>query len=249
MNRSKKTKKSETVLTSAVKKQLARKVFPVHRLDHRTSGAILFAFDSTTSGELHQALASGTKEYIALLRGPWRHENTTVIIDNPLRDYNTDTMKRAVTNFTMLATQDNATLVLVRPLTGRTHQIRRHASRCLGQPVIGDTQHGNSQTNRWWRTERNLDRLALHSLSISLSMNDTITNVTAPLPPELIQVLEKESLWNKAVEVEPRLLLEPIDILGGTHGRHYRKRKDRMERAFERHDSSLSASSGKNVVL
>jgi len=233
MNRSKNTKRSEFVLTSAVKKQLARKVFPVHRLDHRTSGAILFAFDSKTCGELHESLSQGTKEYIALLRGPWRYSKGTVIVDKPLMDANANTTKTAITNFTMLATQDNATLVLCRPVTGRTHQIRRHA-REMGQPVIGDTQHGNSKVNRWWREHRNLKRLALHSLSISLDDDDVIV---APLSPELKEVLEKEPLWSEAIVKEPRLLLEPVDERGGTHGRHYRKRKERMERAFKEHDT------------
>lgn len=228
MNRSKNTKRSEFVLTSAVKKQLARKVFPVHRLDHRTSGAILFAFDSQTCGELHESLLQGTKEYIALLRGPWRQVNDTVIVDKALRDYNTNITKSAVTKFSLLATQDNAALVLCEPMTGRTHQIRRHAARQLQQPIIGDTQHGNSQGNRWWRTNRNLNRLALHSLSISLNDKDVIV---APLPLELKQVLEKEPLWKDAIAKEPRLLLEPVDERGGTHGRHYRKR--RQKRSFE----------------
>lgn len=43
VHRSKSTPKHKQVLTTAVKRQLSRKAFPVHRLDHRTSGAILFA--------------------------------------------------------------------------------------------------------------------------------------------------------------------------------------------------------------
>lgn len=227
-------------LKSAVQKQLARKVWPVHRLDHRTSGATLFAFDASTCGQLHQQLSGGTKEYIALLRGPWKHDNFTVLVDSPLRDYKTGTQKTAVSKFSLLATQDNATLVLVEIQTGRHHQIRRHASRELGQPVIGDTQHGDSKVNRWWRENRGLNRLALHSLCISL--NDNV--IVAPLSPELRRVLEQEPLWQEAIVKEPRLLLDPVDERGGTHGRHYRKRKERMEKAFDVHDSSAV---GKNL--
>ena len=232
MNRSKNTKRSETVLTSAVKKQLARKVFPVHRLDHRTSGAILFAFDSNTCAELHESLSRGTKEYIVLLRGPWKHDQDTVVVDKSLCDTNTNITKTAFTKFTVLATQDNATLALCQPMTGRTHQIRRHA-RELGQPILGDTQHGNSQVNRWWRTNRNLNRLALHSLSISMDGGNVIV---APLSPELRKVLEKEPLWSDAVVKEPRLLMEPVDERGGTHGRHYRKRKEIVQTCVEEQD-------------
>lgn len=254
MTRSKSTKCSERVLTSSVKKQLARKVYPVHRLDHRTSGATLFAFDSKTCGELHQALSNSQKEYIALLKGPWRHANTTIIVDTPLRDYNTNTLKPAVTNFTLLASQDNACLVLACPSTGRRHQIRRHAAQTLHQPIIGDSQHGNSKTNRKWRTERRLDRLALHALSISSleygNDNATTTSITAPLSLELKEVLEKEPLWIEATIKEPRLLLEQVDVKGGTHGRNYRKRKQierDLEESEDPKDDDNVNDSGKSV--
>jgi tRNA pseudouridine65 synthase len=240
MNRSKNSKRSEFVLTTLVKRQLARKIFPVHPLDHRTSGAILFAFDSETCGRLHQALSKGTKQYIALLRGPWQHANDSVSINRPLKDANTNITKTAITHFTLLATRENATLVKCEIETGRFHQIRRHAAKDLGQPVRGDTQHGNSQHNRWWRTRRKLNRLALHSLSITLGEKV----IVAPLPPDFRSVLEKEPLWQIAINKEPRLLLEPIDEQGGTFGRHYRQR--------QKHDAkpnkSTSSESSKRVV-
>ena len=95
------TPKRQFVVSTLLKRQLARKVFPVHRLDHRTSGALLFAFDSKTCGLLHSALRSAgdgdddddddefegnentatettssetksEKTYIALVRGDWK---------------------------------------------------------------------------------------------------------------------------------------------------------------------------------
>lgn len=227
-------------LTSTVKKQLARKVFPVHRLDHRTSGALLFAFNANTCGKLQEKLSQGTKEYIALLRGPWKHVNETVLVTTPLRDIKTNVTKSAVSKFTRLASQANATLVLCEIETGRYHQIRRHAARSLGQPVIGDTQHGDTRVNRWFRQHCGLNRLALHSLSIQLDKDQVMV---APLSPELKKVLENEPLWKQAVVKEPRLLLEPVDVRGGTHGRHYRKRKERMEQAFQAYDAGSYAKS------
>ena len=244
MHRSKNTPKHKPVLTTSLKRQLARKVFPIHRLDHRTSGATLFAFDSITAGRLHDcAIRKGRKQYLALLRGSWRvpsednddnndgnmidseqddysvphrqlvsnHENATItilnetslIVDKSLRV--DDVMKAARTKFTLLAeatitTIDNnsddgstpssratatdtataissmaatdavsCSLVLCELLdSGRTHQIRRHAY-ALGQPVIGDSQHGDSKVNRFWRTNYGLNRLALHCWNIEWS--------------------------------------------------------------------------------
>ena len=71
VHRSKGTSPRTFVLSTLLKRQLSRKVFPVHRLDHRTSGAILFAFDSDSAGKIHGSLRSddATKQYVALLRG------------------------------------------------------------------------------------------------------------------------------------------------------------------------------------
>lgn len=239
--------KRVSTLKSRLRRQLDRKVFPVHRLDHRTSGLILFAFDSDTCSTLHKALTAEqtTKEYIALLRGEWWHESRVVLVDQPLLMGDGFT-KDAVTKFTLLASQTStstsdedcttmaASLVLCQPLTGRTHQIRRHASRYLGQPILGDTQHGDSRVNRWWRQKKGLDRLALHALSIQ---GDGLSCV-APITSELRNVLQSErGLWDEAVSQEPRLLLDDADELGGTHGRFYRNRTNIQNVSLEGKES------------
>ena len=237
------------VLSTLLKRQLSRKVYPVHRLDHRTSGAILFAFDSDTCGKLHGSLASAnaSKQYIALVRGDFQiNHGNKVSVDKPLNIQGE--LKDARTDFTLLASVSgndikrdepdsspcdyfpSCSLVLCEPKTGRTHQIRRHA-RSLGHPVLGDTQHGDSKVNRWWRTHRALDRLALHCICLDLpsingSENDGIKCV-APLSPELFALLHREdmkSLFEQATEKDPRLTYKPIDIRGGSYGRHYKRR-------------------------
>jgi len=220
------SRRSEVTLRSMLKRQLARKVFPVHRLDHRTSGAILFAFDSETCGAIHERLVNGQKDYIALVRGEWKYEEQPVVMDDPL---NVDgIMKDAVTEFTLIARSNYqdmpCSLLLCQPKTGRTHQIRRHAHR-LGHPIIGDTQHGDSRVNRQWRAERGLNRLALHCMTIQLQ-NDEIP-YTAPVSNEFRAALEQdEIMWQTIISSDPRFLLNPIDEKGGSFGRHYRERLD-----------------------
>jgi tRNA pseudouridine65 synthase len=253
------TSRRQLVLSTLLKRQLARKVFPVHRLDHRTSGAILFSFDSATCGLLQKALTgdgtevndasdgdgiSREKNYIALVRGDWKRkfaEDEVVTVDRPLNV--TGMMKDASTEFRLLASSPGdedegpyspsaCSLVLCTPKTGRTHQIRRHAY-SLGFSIIGDTQHGDSKINRWWRENRDLDRLFLHCLSLSLPPLSTFdetkskepVNCVAPLPAELVLVLEREDmkdLWKIAKKKDPRLLLEVFDDRGGTYGRNFR---------------------------
>ena len=256
------TPKHTSVLTSRVKKQLARKVFPVHRLDHRTSGAMLFAFDSETAGILHEAaIRKGQKQYIALVRGVWSPSGdfckslseyepieksdaesaesesspsttpSVVYVDKPLEVKGIT--KEAVTKFTLLGTtagndeaNERCSLVLCEPLTGRTHQIRRHAF-AMGHPIIGDSQHGDNAFNRWWRKHKSFNRLGLHCWKLEFDYQGDHHECLAPLPTKFRAVLEDQLplLWEASVDKEPQLGLDPVDKVDGTHGRSYKKRK------------------------
>ena len=130
--RSKSTPRSHFVLSTLLKRQLARKIYPVHRLDHRTSGAMLFAFDSRTCGLLHNALTfagcvdddndddcdflvdkkiksvansdGSSKQYIALLRGDWKRKFGDMNSITVRKPLNVKgTEKEAETIFTVLA--------------------------------------------------------------------------------------------------------------------------------------------------
>jgi tRNA pseudouridine65 synthase len=215
----------QKTLRSTLKRQLSRKVHPVHRLDHRTSGALIFGFNSTsaTGGYLHSQLRNATKTYVALLRGNWDVQRMClgqdcVTVDKSLM---IDGVEKAATSvFRRLAVGEHngqfCTLVSVTPETGRLHQIRRHAY-AMGMPILGDTQHGDSKVNRWWRENCGLHRLALHCLSID---NFDGLDVVAPLPNDLVEPLTRidESLLERGARIEPKLSFEWIDQLGGTLG-------------------------------
>jgi len=207
VHRAEGTRRHDFVVSTLLKRQLRRKVYPVHRLDHRTSGALLFAFNPSTCAELSARLAAGAKTYVALTRGEW----TCPELHEVARPVTVDGQpKEARTTFRLLATQQEprASLVLALPETGRTHQIRKHAY-AIGHPILGDSQHGDSVQNRWWRRHRYLNRLALHCLRLDLG--DSL-QVAAPLPVDLRTVLQRESnLWDTAVQSEPALLLDPFD--------------------------------------
>lgn len=200
-----------------------RKVFPIHRLDHRTSGALLLGFNSETASVLHeQAIRNGNKKYIALVRGVWDYDQE-IIVDRPL--IINQITKNARTKFSCLGTMEGenerSSLLLCEPLTGRTHQIRRHAQ-SIGHPIFGDSEHGDSKVNRWWREERGLNRLALHCFSIEFTLNDENHHCVAPLPATFRQVLELTCLWQPALEKFPILSTHPYDYRGGSFGRNYK---------------------------
>jgi len=233
------------VLTKRLKRQLRRKVYPAHRLDHRTSGAMLLGFDGGATGAIHTALRAGSKTYVALVRGDWDWNHAdTLTCDEPVTTDGVE--KGARTVFTKLASTEGrgdqrdagsdgyepaCTLLLADPKTGRTHQIRKHLF-SLGHPVLGDSQHGDTRVNRYWRQTHGLDRLALHCLALDLpewegaegcdtEESDSGNRVVcvAPLLEDFSAVLRKLGpLWDEALEKEPRLAENFYDYRGGSFG-------------------------------
>lgn len=188
------------VLTTQLQRQFRRKVWTVHRLDHRTSGCILFGFDGEAAGECHGRLRDGLQEYVALLRGFDERDavGSEIVVDRAIKGDDGEP-RPAKTTFRKLAglAEPRCTLVLATPHTGRPHQIRRHAQ-ALSMPIIGDSAHGDSKVNRWWCEERGLHRLALHCLSIALP--DPSETIVAPLEGSLADVLRAEPLWEEALQ-------------------------------------------------
>jgi 23S rRNA-/tRNA-specific pseudouridylate synthase len=194
---------------------------------------MLLSFNPATASLLHEhAIRNGNKKYIALVRGAWDYDKE-IIVDRPL--IINEIKKNARTKFTCLATlegeYERSSLLLCEPLTGRTHQIRRHAQK-LGHPIIGDSEHGDSKVNRWWREEKGLNRLALHCFSIEFTLKDETHSCVAPLPESFRQVLQQTLLWQPAVENFPLLATDPYDYRGGSFGRNYKQDDQPQESSY-----------------
>ncbi len=138
-------------------------VFPVHRLDRGTSGALLFARSSAVAAILAEAFAKGSvdKRYLALVRGSPPDDG---VIDYAIQKNEGGPRVPAVTRFTTVgrSTVDRCSLVLATPETGRLHQVRRHL-RHIDHPLVGDVRHGSGSINRHYRATYGLHRLALHA--------------------------------------------------------------------------------------
>ncbi|MFO7550057.1 MAG: pseudouridine synthase [Haliea sp.] len=165
--------------------QLGRRVYPVHRLDKPTSGLMLFALDSGTARLLSSQFADRSieKSYLAIVRG-WSPEQGR--INHPLREHpdavetatgrDTPKVYAAVTEYQRLATVEldiavdryprtRYSLVLLHPLTGRRHQLRRHMKH-ISHPIIGDANHGKGVHNRFFQQALGCQRLLLASVAI-----------------------------------------------------------------------------------
>lgn len=174
-------------------------VYPVHRLDRATSGALVFALSAEAAKVLNKAFEvhSVAKTYALIARG---YFPDAVDVDRPVPrgESNvrgeTPELVPAFTSFRCISRIDGASFVLASPTTGRLHQIRRHA-RHLSHPILGDTTYGDGKRNREWR-EKGLRRLALHATSLAFEHPRTRApmHVVAPLSDDLVSVCERVGL-------------------------------------------------------
>ncbi len=204
-----------TFALQIVRDQVGRYVYPVHRLDRPTSGCLLFALDKAVATMLQQALgaADARKTYLAFVRGRWTGGEGILRVENPMRDDN-DVLKDAASEVSCLgaSAEPRCSLLRVRPLTGRFHQVRRHV-RDLNHPVIGDGEHGDTRVNRAWRESHDFDRLGLHCLSLDLPLPDGARlRATCPLFDDHARVWRGLPWWDEAVAREPTLALPALPV-------------------------------------
>jgi tRNA pseudouridine65 synthase len=195
--------KGETrFVLQTLRDQIGQHVWPVHRLDKGTSGVLLFALDADTARTLGQAFESGQglqKTYRAVVRGWPLPEG---LIDHPLKrmpdDMRTERLEvqPAQSRFNTLrhfelplqqqgfASTRCAELIL-EPLTGRRHQLRRHMKH-IAHPIIGDATHGKGPLNRAVAELVGLQRLWLHAESLQLThpLSGQLLRLASPLPSE-----------------------------------------------------------------
>lgn len=191
----------ETSLREMLVAELGQQLFPLHRLDRGTSGVVLFVTDKSAVEPWRARLAkegddAAQKTYLALVRGRTLELG---LVDHPVRSAGKRSRgerkeARSVIDAATLSAQDRCSLVVVRPLTGRHHQIRQHLSH-LHHPVLGDATHGDVRENRRYRETWGLDRLALHALSVELADDDGgRLRIEAPVPGDLRNVFARLGL-------------------------------------------------------
>lgn len=139
----------------------------LNRLDMNTSGVVLIPKTSEMHGLLGRQMSEGKirKEYIAVIEGCMKPAGG--VIDFPLGVDPSDPIKRAVikdgqqaiTEYSTVRELNGASIVALRLLTGRTHQIRVHLS-YMGHPVLGDTLYG--------KVSKLINRQALHAQEMEL---------------------------------------------------------------------------------
>jgi 23S rRNA pseudouridine955/2504/2580 synthase len=100
--------------------------------------------------------------------------------------------KPSVSHFRAIERRGGHTYAEVRIDTGRTHQIRVHASH-IGHPIAGDDKYGDAEVNKRLREQIGLKRLFLHAASLEFALDggERPYVLNAPLAPELVEALER----------------------------------------------------------
>lgn len=160
----------------------------VHRLDRDTSGVMLLAMDADAHREMSRQFHDREvqKHYVAIVDGVVRDESGRV--DLPMRkDMNPanaprqvidhDQGRRAITDWTVMERFADRTRLLLKPLTGRSHQLRLHLKR-IDHPILGDDLYAPE------RVLRMADRLMLHAWTLKIVHPQSAMLMTfeAPVP-------------------------------------------------------------------
>ncbi len=196
---------AEEFALQLLRDQIHQPVYPVHRLDRKTGGILLFALDKETEHLMHQLFAAKKmhKKYLAIVRGFTPDSGE---IDYPLKKEN-GTLQDAFTSYVTLQraeldipfgqhTTSRYSLIEATPTTGRMHQLRRHFAH-IYHPIIGDRPHGCNKQNRHFKHTWQMDTMMLHASY--LAFNHPITNrtieITAPLQREFERVMTEIMGW------------------------------------------------------
>lgn len=178
-----------------------------HRIDRDTSGIVLLAGDPENLaffGEQFTARAV-RKQYLALVHGGLMGHGESpdgVVWNWPLtaaaagRNAPMGKGKRlpCTTRCRTLAHSLHYTLLECEPLTGRKHQIRRHA-KLARHPVVGDRRYGSARALAYLRRHHDFNRLGLHAHALTIRLPgeaQATTFLSGGLPEAMRQLLETD---------------------------------------------------------
>ena len=175
-----------------------------HRLDRDTSGLVLLCCSAPSLAFYGAAFQSREirKCYLAILHGRVDGGGGTAFWEFPLARSGAGRAHPAGkgpkvpcrTAFQVLGHSDHYTLIVCAPLTGRQHQIRRHA-KLAGHPVAGDRRYGSARSLRYLREKAGFGRLGLHACGLDLPVAgrpDRRVVLSREVPREFRQLLAED---------------------------------------------------------
>ena len=166
------------------------KPYSVHRLDKDTSGVFIIAKKRESAQLLTSLfrLRKVHKTYLAICHGE---------LDKNYGEWNNDLIRyengkkiieKAITQFKVIDKNSEASLIKLKPITGRKHQLRKQLY-AIGQPIFGDTKY------RLLNSTRGINKnLMLHSYEIKFMINDIKYTYKALLPDYFKKLIKSKRL-------------------------------------------------------
>ena len=200
VHRSSIAKNTEVYALQLLRDQIGQRVYPVHRLDRKTGGVLLFALSKEMIPTLSRLFMDSAikKGYMAIVRG---YTEGAGRIEYPLKN-DKARIQDAVTLYTTISqaeipfalekhTTQRYSLVMVQPETGRMHQIRKHFSHIF-HPIIGDRPYGCNKQNRFFKSQFSMDTMLLHARSLEFQhpYDENTIQITAPLHAEFNRMIK-----------------------------------------------------------
>ena len=192
---------ANTFAIQVLRDQINQHVYPVHRLDRKTGGVLLFAKDKETNAIIGKQFADRkiNKQYLAIVRGYTPSEDTIDYdltndrgkVQNAITEYKTFQHTEIPISSGRFSTS-RYSLVELKPETGRMHQLRKHMSH-IRHPIIGDRPHGCSKQNRFFKKEFDMITMLLHAQSLSFNHPYTHSElvIQAPLHVEFQRMIKQ----------------------------------------------------------
>ncbi len=157
--------------------QIDKHVFPIHRLDRKTGGVLLFGLNEEIHAKMQRLFANKqvTKKYLAIVRGFTEKAGS---INHPINKDNGE-MQEAITEYRTLDRSEldlpygkhetsRYSILEITPLTGRHHQIRKHLAH-IHHPIIADRPHGCNKQNKLFKEKFGLMTMMLHASELRFS--------------------------------------------------------------------------------
>ena len=190
---------TDTFAVQELRNQLSQHVYPVHRLDRKTSGVLLFALKPELVAPIQAQFAESKieKVYWAILRG-WTDDEG--LIDYALTNDAGKTQEAITAYKTLERTEVSVpfgkhdtsrySLVEAYPKTGRMHQLRKHFAH-IHHPIIGDRPHGCNKQNKLFLEKWKMNTMLLHAKSLEFEhpVSHEKIKLTASLNSEFLRML------------------------------------------------------------
>ena len=170
---------SEISLTTLLAEQFGvPQAWLVHRLDKVTSGLLILALNAESAAEFFRLFSEHhiQKTYLALSNQKPKKKQGLIVGDmqkarNGAWKLCQSKENPAITRFESVSCEPNLRLFILKPQTGKTHQLRV-AMKSLGSPILGDSLYG--------KNIENIDRTYLHAARLQFEFKGQLFDVFSP---------------------------------------------------------------------